>query len=303
MINMKTRIMALRTNPEAMCTEIEDFIRTFFKDLKRSGAAIGLSGGLDSAVTAMLTIRSLGREKVRLVNLPERDSNPVHRRDAKRLADELDMPLTIIDISGTLRAAHTYRILPLSPVPGRNLRTKLVDYGRENLIEHNDEKLFLDRLQPEGNKWLTRGNAYGMSKHRIRMVLLYQFAELNDLMVVGAANRTEVLTGTFSKWGVDHCADVMPMFHVFRSQLEAIAAYIRVPDFIRDKPSDPDLYPTTINKGALLGGFKTADQILYNLENGVDKEVLYTAFDREIVDHLDGLYRASAHMRDCPYHL
>ena len=300
---MKTKIMIMQTDPGAMCTEIEDFIRDSFVNLKCSGAVIGLSGGLDSAVTAMLTIRSLGKEKVQLVNLPERDSNPLHCKDAKRLADYLGMPLTVIDISPTLRAAKTYRILPLSPLPGRKLRTMLVDYGRKNLIEHNDERLFVDRLQPEGNKWLTRGNAYGMSKHRVRMMLLYQYAELNNLMVTGAANRTEVLTGTFCKWGVDHCADIMPMLHVFRSQLEEIADYIGVPDFIRSKLSDPDLYPTTINKGALLGGFKTADQILYNMENDVDKEVLYKAYDKETVDHLYTLFETSKYMRDCPSHL
>ena len=41
------------------------------------GAVIGLSGGLDSAIAAKLTVRSLGAENVHLINLPEKDSNTI----------------------------------------------------------------------------------------------------------------------------------------------------------------------------------------------------------------------------------
>ena len=116
--------------------------------------------------------------------------------------------------------------------------------------------MLIDRLNPEEDSWLTKGNAYGMSKHRIRMVVIYQFAELRKLMVIGAANRTELLTGTFSQWGIDHCADIMPVLHVYRSQLEEIAEYINVPDYIRSKPSDPDILPTNLNKGEMMAGLK-----------------------------------------------
>ena len=77
------------------------------------------------------------------------------------------------------------------------MRTRIVDFGRRKLLTHNDERMLIDRLNPEEGSWLTKGNAYGMSKHRIRMVVIYQFAELRNLMVIGAANRTELLTGTF----------------------------------------------------------------------------------------------------------
>ena len=75
---MKTKIKYLKTNPAVMCKEIEDFIRDSMKKLKRNGAVIGLSGGLDSAAAAMLAVRSLGKEKVGLLYMPEKDSNPIH---------------------------------------------------------------------------------------------------------------------------------------------------------------------------------------------------------------------------------
>ena len=300
---MKTKIEELRTNPQKMSQEIEEFIRQNLQALGREGAAVALSGGLDSAVVAMLAVRSLGSQKVHLVNLPERDSNPIHRQHARQLAQELGIELQVVDITSALRAAGAYRSLPLWLVPSRRLRGRLVTYGREKLIKHNDERIFLDRMNADGKSWMARGNSYGMSKHRMRMLLIYQYAEVCNLMVVGAANHTEVMTGTYCKWGVDHCADIMPVMHLYRSQLEQVADYIHVPDYIRTKPSDPDLYPTRIDKGEFLGGFEKADQVLFNLENSVAKEALVPVYGQKMVEQLEALYQASAHMREAPFHL
>jgi NAD+ synthase len=280
----------------------EQFIFQKLDDLGRNGAVLGLSGGLDSAVAAALAVRALGREKVQLLYLPERDSNPLHRGHARQFADHLGLPLHRQNISTLLRAAKTYRILPLGLVPGRRMRTRLVKFARGRLLRHNDERILSDRLSAR-DEWLTKGNAYGMAKHRLRMALVYQHAELNNLMVIGAANRTEWLTGTFSQWGVDHCADLMPLLHLYRTQVEEIAVLLGIPDYIRLKTSDPDLYPAQINKGEMLGGFNLADQIIFNLENGVPIKELKKAFDTAVVDHLDNLYRSSRFMRQAPYYL
>lgn len=300
---MTTKLMNFQTDSSSICREVEDFIHDSMKNLKRNGAVIGLSGGLDSAVVAMLAVRSLGSENVHLLYLPEKDSDPVHRAHAGRLADHLGVPLNIKNISSMLTSAGTYKILHLGFIPGRKLRTRLVEYGRKKLLKHNDERVLIDRLDPEENSWTAKGNVYGMTKHRIRAAFIYQFAELKNLMVIGAANRTEFLTGTFCKWGIDHCADIMPMIHLFRTQLEAVAQYIGVPDYIRNKPSDPDLYPAKLDKGALLGGFETADHIIFNFENNVALKVLYKTYDKQVVDYLYLLYKSSTHMRESPYHL
>jgi len=300
---MGAKLINFQTETSTICNEIEDFIRDSIKKLKRAGAVIGLSGGLDSAVVAVLTVRSLGAEKTHLLYMPDRDSNSVHRAHAKKLAHHLGVPLHIKNISSMLTSAGTYRILGLGLVPGRKLRTSIVEIGREKLLKHNDERILFDRLEPVGNSWITKGNAYGMTKHRVRAALVYQFAELKNFLVIGAANRTELLTGTFCKWGIDHCADIMPVIHIYRTQLEAVAKYIGVPEYIRSKQSDPDLFPTKLDKGAFLGGFEIADHILLNLENEVSVKELYQAYDRVVVDRLHLLYTHSAHMRESPYHL
>lgn len=291
---------ALELDPDVEVDRIEAFIRQQLDAYQRNGIALGLSGGLDSAVTAALVVRAVGAEKVTLLNLPERDSNPIHQRHARAFAEHLGARLEVISITPILRSAGTYRLLPLRFVPGRALRARLVTWAKGKFLRRAEDSLLADRLRPPENEFIARGNAYGIAKHRIRMVRLYQYAETYHLMVAGAANRTEWLTGTFSKWGVDHCADVMPILHLYRSQVEELAAALALPDYLLNKPADPDLIPGVNDKAALLGDFETVDRILAGLELGLEPPVLAEVYPGEIVSRMAELYALSRHMRESP---
>jgi NAD+ synthase len=293
----------LQIDPSVVCREIETLLQTSLKGLKRDGAVIGVSGGLDSAVTATLTVRALGMAKIHLLNLPERDSQPIHQTHAKQLAEWLGVQLTVKSITPILKAAGTYKLLPLRFLPGRKLRAWLIEFGRSKLLADRREEILTERFKAEGNTLASKAVAYVFTKHRIRMTVIYQYAEEHHLMVVGAANRTEWLTGTFSQWGVDHCADVMPLIHIYRSQLEKMAEYLQVPEFIRDKPADPDFLPGINDKGALLGSFALSDQILYGIENDVAIEELCQAYGKENVEKIVRLRELSAYMREVPYQI
>jgi NAD+ synthase len=293
----------LRIDPLAVCQEIETLIRTTRENLKRDGAVVAVSGGLDSAVTATLAVRALGAENVHLLNLPERDSKPVHRAHARRLAEGLGVRLQVKSITPILRATGTYRLLPLRFFLSRKVRAWLVEFGKSKVLADQGQEVLADRFQPGSNTLASKAVAYIFAKHRVRILLVYQYAEVHNLIVVGAANRTEWLTGTFSHWGVDHCADVMPLVHLYRSQLEQLAEYLQVPDFIRRKPADPDLIPGMEDKGTLLGSFALADQILYGLENDISIDALYESYGRKSVDKIIRLRDLSAHLRQTPYHL
>jgi len=101
---MEQRPQALQVDARVVCREIEALIQATMARLMRDGAVIGLSGGLDSATAAMLTMRSVGIEKVHLINLPERDSNPIHREHAKRLAEQLGARLIVKPVTPILKA-------------------------------------------------------------------------------------------------------------------------------------------------------------------------------------------------------
>ena len=301
---MSSILHELELDIPSVCTKIENLIRNTMEELGRDGAAVGISGGLDSAVTATLTVRSLGSENVQLFNLPEKDSKPIHKKHAKALAKHLGVKLKTKSITPLVKAAKGYRLLPIGFIPSRRLRSFIVKKSKSKILsEEEEESLLAERLQPKAKSWIAKGNAYAVTKHRMRMVVLYQYAEVNNLMVVGAANKTEWLTGTFSKWGVDHCADVMPLIHIYRSQLEQIAEYLEVPQFIREKYADPDVMPGIDNKGAMLGSFSLVDQILVATENGITLSELYNVFGKKNVEKVLTLKKLSKQMRESPYQI
>ena len=202
-----------------------------------------------------------------------------------------------------LKAMGVYDLLPIGSLPGRTMREWVVRLGQSISGLKRTQDLLLARFRPTAGSLVAKGNAYAMAKHRLRMVLLTYRADIDNLMVVGAANKTEWLTGTFSKWGCDHCADVMPIVHLYRSQLPALAQYLGVPEAIRSKPADPDIMPGIDNKEALLGTFIETDQILWGLENGMDRPELIRLFGADAVEHIAALRALSRPMREAPYRL
>lgn len=281
---------------------ITRFINGKRRELNRDGVIIGLSGGLDSAVVAYLTRRSISPDKITLLYLPERDSKKIHKNDAYLIAESLEIELRIVDISQSLKVLGVYDLLPFRFVPGNNLKNILVKVGKA-VEKINQFNLLTARLKPKGGTLVAKGNAYGMIKHRMRMVMLYYEANIHNLMVIGAANKSELLTGTFSQWGCDQCADIMPIIHLYRSQVEDLAEYLEIPEKIRSKPADPDIMPGLESKEVLLGSFRELDLILHGLENNFSLEWLYIEFGKDKVKRILELLRLSEFMREAPYTL
>ena len=300
---MKRSSNLLDLDPSATAAEITSFIKNKFDQLKRRKAIIGLSGGLDSSLASLLTARALGPESITLIYIPERDSKPLHRQHALLLAEHLNVDLKIINITPALRRLGVYRLLPLSFVPGRRLKARLIDFGKKEFLTETEGEFLSVRLNGKGGPWVAKSNAYACAKHRIRSVVLYKEAERSRGLVIGAANRTEWMTGTFTQWGCDHCADLMPLLHLYRSQLHPLAEYLGLPKVILDKKADPDILPGLDDKGELLGSFEIADKILWGLENGISQNALSDRFGSEKVEYIQLLVENSAYFRETPYSL
>src|SRR5262245_29809529 len=78
------------------------------KDLRRRGAVVGLSGGIDSSVTAALAVHAFGRKRVLALFMPERDSDPESLRLGRAVADWLGIESVTEDIAPSLAAAGCY---------------------------------------------------------------------------------------------------------------------------------------------------------------------------------------------------
>jgi NAD+ synthase len=99
------------------------------------------------------------------------------------------------------------------------------------------------------------------------------------------------------------CADVMPIIHLYRTQVEQLAEYLNLPEYIRNKPADPDVMPVEDDKGKLLGGFQSLDHVLSDMEAGMPLEQLNQSYDPSLVQRAMLMNKYSRHMRESPYHL
>ena len=99
----------LAIDPAEEVERITENIReVVYKQLKRQGAVIGVSGGIDSSVVAFLCARALGPERVVVLFTPESDSSPDSLRLGRMVADSLGVRSFLEDISPILVGARCY---------------------------------------------------------------------------------------------------------------------------------------------------------------------------------------------------
>src|SRR5688500_13233493 len=97
---------ALRIDPERAVGQIAAAIRDQgLRRLRRRGAVLGLSGGIDSSVCAALCVRALGPDKVLGLFMPEADSDPESLRLGRLVAASLGVEGVVEDIAPVLEAA------------------------------------------------------------------------------------------------------------------------------------------------------------------------------------------------------
>jgi NAD+ synthase len=83
--------------------------------------------------------------------------------------------------------------------------------------------------------------AGGNFSARIRMALLYYYAATNDLLVLGTADKSELMIGYFTKFG-DAGADIFPIGEMYKSQVRLLARELQVPEQILERPSSPGFW-------------------------------------------------------------
>jgi NAD+ synthase len=99
----------LRIDPRQVAEQVEAVIRqTVFVDLRRRGAVVGISGGIDSSVVATLCARALGSDRVIGLLMPDRDSSSDALRLGRMLAQQLGIQSLVEDVSEPLAALGCY---------------------------------------------------------------------------------------------------------------------------------------------------------------------------------------------------
>ncbi|MCR2044746.1 NAD(+) synthase [Anaerosalibacter massiliensis] len=244
--------------------DIREFIKTNIENNMFKGVVIGISGGIDSAVVGKLLVDSIGRDKVFGLIMPERDSSPNTVSDAILVCDYLGIKYEIINISGVLRKIGVYSLKPPAfPFP-RIIQKK---YSRN--IWTNEKKPFIQDLTTQGDKSFSENLAYYRTKPRIRAIILYFEAEKRNFAVAGCTNKTEYLTGFYTKWGDEIC-DIEPIRHLYKTEVFELAEKLNIPQKIINKKPSPDIAPGITDEFALEIDYSELDRILIKIENKED---------------------------------
>lgn len=243
---------------------IKEFIRINVDKYWFKGVVIGISGGIDSAVVGKLLVDSIGKDKVYGLILPERDTDSNTIDDAKLVCCFLDIEYQVIDITGILRKLGVYSLKPPAfPFP------KAIQKVYSKNIWRKENNPFIQDLTTQGDEKFLEALAYYRTKPRIRSAVLYFEAEKRNYAVAGCTNKTEYVTGFYTKWGDEVC-DIEPIRHLYKTEVFQLAKELNIPKKIIDKEPSPDIAPGITDEFAIGMDYAELDRILMKIEGGKD---------------------------------
>ena len=125
-------------------------------------------------------------------------------------------------------------------------------------------------------------------KARLRMVILYYFANQLGYAVVGSGNRAELSIGYFTKYG-DGGVDILPLGGLVKGEVKELARFLGIPQEIIDKPPSAGLWPGQTDEAEMGLSYQELDHYLLTGEAG-----------RGIKDKIEAMIAASIHKRRPP---
>jgi len=176
---------------------------------------------------------------------------------------------------------------------------KLIHYYEGRTGEHPFSASMVGVKGKEFGSFLCHKVAYYRIKHRMRMILLYYYGELENRLVVGAANKSEYEIGYFVKHGCDDATDIMPLINLYKTQVRDLARYLNIPSRIIEKPPSPDILPGIIDEEAIGIPYEKLDLILAALERGWEGSEItrVLGIEEKKIIHVENLVQKSDHMR------
>lgn len=155
-------------------------------------------------------------------------------------------------------------------------------------------KVYSNYLEPEK---LALGNL----RARIRANIIYYYANLKNLLVLGTSDKSEYMMGYFTKFG-DGCADLLPISNLYKTQIREFAKILKIPDNIITKKSSPNLWKDHNAEEEIGMSYEEIDSVLYCVEKktSVDEITKITEIKKEFVEKIIQMYENSKHKRFPP---
>jgi len=256
-------------------------LRAYLQKNRRRGLVLGLSGGIDSTVTAALAVRAVGAERVFGLHMPERQSEDATLVLSRTVAQWLKIPDALEEITPILEAAGfftRYAAAARKVIPEFNdqWKSKVVihaiggaqSFSYFSLVGQSpDGRTVTERMPLEAYLEIVAATNF---KQRTRKMLEYYHADRLNFAVAGTPNRLEYDQGFFVKNG-DGAADVKPIAHLYKTQVYRLAEYLGVPQEIRQRPPTTDTYslPQGQDEFYFALPYHQMDLCLYGKNNGL----------------------------------
>ena len=186
------------------------------------GVVMGMSGGLDSSVLAILCHRAFPQNMLGVI-MPCYN-NPEDKEHALTVAGKFSIKTEVVVLDPVFDAL-------LKALPG-------------------------DKAEP-GSSGIAEANV----KARLRMVTLYYFANQLKYIVAGAGNRSELSVGYFTKYG-DGGADILPLGDLVKREVRELAGFLGIPQPIVDKPPSAGLWQGQTDEDEMGLGYEELDRYL-----------------------------------------
>jgi NAD+ synthase len=141
------------------------------------------------------------------------------------------------------------------------------------LVAHNlkikTKKILIDKIVASfevGDRIFSQAKIKGNLKARIRMSILYGWANKLGALVLGTGNRSELMAGYFTKYG-DGGVDLLPIANLYKTQVWELARYLKVPAEIIARPPTAGLWPGQTDENEMGISYEKLDKILMAIEN------------------------------------
>jgi len=214
--------MEISVDVEQLAEKLVSWIRDKVLSAGLRGVVVGMSGGLDSSVSAVLCQRAFPQSTLGVL-MPCYSSREDDEH-AQAVASQFSIPT----------------------------KTVVLDPVFDTLLK----ALPADRVDPAVTQ-LAKGNL----KARLRMLTLYYFANQLKYMVAGSGNRSELSVGYFTKYG-DAGVDIMPLGNLVKGQVRELANFLGIPQPIIDKPPSAGLWSGQTDEGELGFSYGELDRYL-----------------------------------------
>ncbi len=226
----KTKESSTLSTNEHILNALKLGLKDYIEKNNFKGVIIGMSGGIDSAISAYLAKEALGKNKVRLVMLPYIYTSKESIKDAKECANNLGINLEIIDIKSSVD----------------NIYAATADLFKDYKKDITEENI----------------------QARIRGLMLMALSNKFGLMVLTTGNKSEMATGYATLYG-DMCGGFNLLKDLYKTKIYELAKFINkkqiiIPTNILTKPATAELRPNQTDQDSL-PAYEILDKILYEL--------------------------------------